>query len=597
MALDGIFLRHLRQEIEETALNAKVDKIYQPNREELVLSLRTRYDTYKLLLSARANSARVHFTTESIENPKQPPMLCMLLRKRLSSAKLVRVRQNDLERVLFLDFDAYNELGDLIRLTLVVEIMGRYSNVIFLDGNEKIIDSLKRVDEEMSSERLVLPGLPYRSPPPQNKLSLLSATPEQVVDVMKSSVKNRELANMLLDTLQGVSPIVCREIQNRVCGEAQIPVREITGVQEERLLRELETLRQTVAEVCGKPHMAVNAATQKPMDFSFFPIHQYGSLARCVEPETFSDLLDQFYRERDRLERMKVKTQGLHRILATASERLSRKINLQRGELQQCTEREHLKICGDLISANLYQIQKGDTIASLYNFYEEDQPVVSVKLNPLLTPSQNAQKYYKDYRKAKTAEEKLQEQISMAEQELRYIDTVQDALSRAATEQDLSEIRQELLEQGYVRQLKQKKNTKAKTPSPLAPMEFQSSDGFRILVGRNNRQNDRLTMKQANNNDLWLHVKDHPGSHTVVVSDRKEISDTAILEAAQIAAYFSRCRESSQVPVDYTQIRHVSKPNGAKPGMVIYVNYKTVYVTPRKPEKNETETLRRNYFG
>lgn len=582
MALDGIFLRHLRKEIEDLALNAKVDKIYQPNREELVLSLRTRVETYKLLLSARANSARVHFTTESIENPKQPPMLCMLLRKRLASAKLVRVRQEELERVLFLDFDAYNELGDLVRLTLVIEIMGRYSNVIFLDGSEKIIDSLKRVDEEMSSERLVLPGLQYRSPPPQNKLSLLTETPAQVIHIMKESVRQRELSNMLLDTLQGVSPIVCREVESRVCGAERVSAQNLSPAQEAQLLAELETLQQLAQNVTGRPHMAINAATKKPMDFSFFPISQYGHLAEYAEPETFSALLDAFYHERDRLERMKVKSQGLTRILNNASERLSRKINLQRGELQQCTEREHLKICGDLISANLYQIQKGDTAAALYNFYEEDQPMIKVKLDPLLTPSQNAQKYYKDYRKAKTAEEKLQEQIAMAEAELQYVDTVLDALSRAMTEQDLGEIRQELTEQGYVRDLK-KKNPKAKSPAGLPPMEFQSSDGFRILVGRNNKQNDKLTLKQANNNDLWLHVKDHPGSHTVIVSDRKEITDTAILEAAEIAAYFSRCRDSAQVPIDYTQIRHVHKPNGAKPGMVIYVNNKTVYVTPKKP--------------
>ncbi|MDD5952395.1 MAG: NFACT RNA binding domain-containing protein [Oscillospiraceae bacterium] len=582
MALDGIFLRHLRQEIEETAQNAKVDKIYQPNREELVLSLRTRYETYKLLLSARANSARVHFTTESIENPKQPPMLCMLLRKRLTSAKLVKVRQNELERVLFLDFDVYNELGDLVRLTLVIEIMGRYSNVIFLDGNGVILDALKRVDEDMSSERLVLPGLPYRSPPPQHKLSLLETAPEQVLHIMEESAKQRSLSNQLLDTLQGVSPVVCRELESRVCGAVPTTVPLLSAPQRQVLLSLLKDLADKAKEVSGTPFLAVNVTTGKPLDFSFLPITQYGALGQCREEPSFSALLDDFYQERDRLERMKVKTQGLHRVLTTASERLSRKVNLQQGELRQCTQREQLKICGDLINANLYRLKKGDTLVSLCNFYEPEQPMVAVKLNPLLTPSQNAQKYYKEYRKAKTAEEKLQEQIAMAQEELQYLDTVQEELSRASTEQELSEIRQELLEQGYIRQTKQKKQ-KGKIPAASAPMEFSSSDGFRILVGRNNRQNDRLTMKMANNNDLWLHVKDHPGSHTVIVSDHKAISETAILEAAQIAAYFSRCRESSQVPVDYTEVRHVSKPNGAKPGMVIYTHQKTVYVTPKQP--------------
>jgi predicted ribosome quality control (RQC) complex YloA/Tae2 family protein len=584
MALDGIFLRHLRRELEQTALHAKVDKIYQPNREELVLSLRTRYDTYKLLLSARANSARAHFTTESIENPKQPPMLCMLLRKRLTSAKLVQVRQQDLERVLFLDFDGYNELGDLVRMTLAVEIMGRYSNVIFLDGEGKIIDSLKRVDEEMSSERLVLPGLPYRSPPPQNKLSILTVTSDQVLCVLEDSVRLKELSKALLDTLQGVSPIVCREMEHRVCGSGEKTVASLTESQKTRLRWELDLLQQSAQDCSGRPYLVIDSATKKPRDFSFFPSTLYGSLAQVQEMESFSQLLDQFYRERDRLERMRSKTQGLHRLLNTASERLSRKINLQRGELQQCGEREYLKICGDLISANLFQLKKGDTLAALDNFYEEDQPIVSVKLDPLLTPSQNAQKYYKDYRKAKTAEEKLQEQIHQAENELQYLDTVQDALSRAETEQELGEIRRELLEQGYLRHTREKKGQKTKTPPTLPPMEFVSSDGFRILVGRNNRQNDQLTMKTANNNDLWLHVKDHPGSHTIIVSDHKKITDTAILEAAQIAAYYSRCQLSSQVPVDWTEVRHVSKPKGAKPGMVIYVNYHTVYVTPSLPK-------------
>lgn len=584
MALDGIFLHHLQKEILQKAQNAKVDKIYQPNREELVLSLRTRYDTYKLLFSARANSARVHFTTETIENPKQPPMFCMLLRKRLTSAKLVQIRQNDLERVLFFDFDAYNELGDLIRLTLVCEIMGRYSNVIFLDGEEKIIDSLKRVDEEMTSERLVLPGLPYRLPPPQNKLSLLCHQPEEVLSVMKSSVKNRELVNLLLDTLQGVSPVVCRELEHRIGAGSSKLIRELSPLQERALLQELEQLKQLAEQVNGTPCMIIDPVTKKPMDFSFFPIGQYGDFAQISMPDSFSVLLDSFYRERDRIERMKVKTQGLHRILATAAERLSRKINLQQGELQRCTQREHLKICGDLISANLYQIQKGESTVSLCNFYEEEQPQITISLDPLLTPSQNAQKYYKEYRKAKTAEEKLNEQIAMAKTELEYIDSVQEALSRAATEHDLTEIRQELTEQGYIKQLRQNKNRKNKEAEPMAPMQFTSSDGFQILVGRNNRQNDKLTMKQANNHDIWLHVKDHPGSHTVIVSDRKTVSQTAILEAAQIAAYFSRCKDSAQVPVDYTQIRNVSKPNGAKPGMVIYVNYKTVYVTPNNPK-------------
>ena len=284
---------------------------------------------------------------------------------------------------------------------------------------------------------------------------------------------------------------------------------------------------------------------------------------------------------------MRVRTQDLSRLISNVTERLSRKINLQRAELSQCAQRETLKMYGDLLNANLYRLKQGDTFAELENFYESDSPLIRIALDPMLTPSQNAQKYYKDYRKARTAEEKLTEQIAQAQQELAYLDTVSEALSRAETEQDLLELRQELTEQGYLRI--QRSKGKEKRPSMVAPLQFTTTDGFTVLVGRNNRQNDHLTLKQANNHDMWLHVKQIPGSHTVIVSDHREISDQAILEAAQIAAYHSRARNSAQVPVDYTLIRYVSKPQGAKPGMVIYVKNKTVYVTPALPSANITK--------
>ncbi len=585
MALDGAFLRHVKKEMETVALGARVDKIYQPNREEMVLSLRTRMDTFKLLLSARANSARVHFTQRSIENPKQPPMLCMLLRKRLGGARLSAIRQMELERVLHLDFDAFNELGDPVRLTLVIEIMGRYSNIIFVDQNGVIIDALKRVDEEMSSERLVLPGLRYRSPPPQHKLCMLEASPEQVVEQVVRTSQNSELSNALLGGLQGVSPVVCREIQHRVGNGEGVSVSDLTDLERQKLVQELNRVFEMVDHQEGKPCMVLHP-NGKPLDFSFLKISQYGDAAEIQYPESFSKLLDTFYGERDRIERMKAKSQDIHRILTTAMERLSRKINVQTEELRQCTQRERLKVFGDLIHAHLYQIKKGDTVVALQNFYDESLPMVRISLNPLLTPSQNAQKYYKEYRKARTAEEKLTQQISQAKQELEYVDTVLDELSRAATERDLIEIRQELVDQGYIKPSRSKQQ-KGKESVSSTPMEFRTSDGFLILVGRNNRQNDRLTMKDAKNHDIWFHVKNHPGSHTILVTERKEPTDLAMTEAAQIAAYFSRCRDSSQVPVDYTQVRHVNKPQGAKPGMVIYVNYQTTYVTPSLPASSE----------
>lgn len=576
MALDGVFLRHIKHELEESLVGARVDKIYQPNREELTVAFRTREAAYRVLFSARANSARVHFTNTTLENPKQPPMLCMLLRKKLGSAKLLAIRQPDLERVLHFDFDTINELGDHVMLTLTAEIMGRYSNLILTGEDGRIIDALKRVDAEMSSQRLVLPGVTYRLPPPQEKLSVLSASGQQVISALQNLPADAELSKGLLSVLQGVSPIVCREIAHQVGRGAELTVRSMNEEQFFRTGFFYQQMKERAEEISGSPFMAVSAQG-KPLDFSFLDLHQYGTAAVVKSADCFSQLLDEFYGERDHRERMRVKEADLLRLLSTHSVRLSRKIAHQAAELEQCGKREELRVCGDLLSANLYAIEKGAAQVALQNFYEEDLPMLTVKLDPALTPNQNAQKYYKEYRKAKTAEEKLHEQIVLAQQELEYLDSVLDTLARADTEQDLTEIRAELAEQGYLRKNREKKQKQA---AVSAPMKFTVRDGFTVLVGRNNRQNDRLTMKLANNNDIWFHVKNSPGSHTVLVTDGKEPTPAAMEDAAILAAKHSRAKDSAQVPVDYTQIRHVSKPAGAKPGMVIYVNYKTIYVTP-----------------
>lgn len=574
MALDGAFLRHLKHEIEIVALGNRVDKIYQPNHDELFLFLRSREGTQKLLLSARANSARIHLVNSTPENPKYPPMFCMLLRKRLIGARLVQIRQPGLERVLLLDFDGTDELGDTVRLTLAVEIMGRYSNVIFIDGNGKIIDALKRVNAEMSSERLVLPGLAYRLPPPQDKLCLLEVQPHEILEKIQMISADMELQKALLRTLQGISPIVCREIQFQVGNGQDVFNHSMTDKQNQVCLEVLFRLKQTVENVSGTPNMAVGQV--KPLDFSFIPIRQYGSAAKNICQKSFSELLDAFYGDRDRIERMRVKSQDLSRILATASERLSRKINNQRIELKSCAKREELRICGDLLNANLYRIPKGCQSIQLENFYEQDQPLRTIRVDPALSPSQNAQKYYKAYRKAHTAQEMLTIQIAVAEKELAYLDSVAEELSRAETERDLQEIRAELAEEGYIR----RKKGKRQKEQVRKPLQFQTSDGFQVLVGRNNRQNDQLTLRQARKNDVWLHTQKIPGSHVILVTNGRHPTETAIAEAAGLAAFHSRGKGSAQVPVDYTLVRYVNKPQGAKPGMVIYVNQKTLYVKP-----------------
>ncbi len=577
MALDGVFLSHLKKELEEQLIGARVDKIYQPNREELTIAFRTRESVKRVLFSVRANSARVHFTTLSLENPKQPPMLCMLLRKRLSGAKLLSITQPEAERVLHFAFDSLNELGDHVTLTLTMEVMGKYSNLILVDEAGKIVDALKRVDAEMSSQRLVLPGLTYRLPPPQEKLDVVRASSQELLTALRALPGDKELSKALLAVLQGVSPVVCREIAYRVGRGAELSIKTMDEEQYFRTGFFYQQIRELAQKTSGRPYMAVDLQG-KPMDFSFFDIRQYGTGAVIKEGESFSALLDSFYRERDQRERMRVKEQDLLKLLSNHSERLSRKINAQQGELRECAQRDELRVNGDLISANLYALQKGAFSADLPNYYEEGQPLVHVKLDPALTPSQNAQKYYKEYRKAKTAEEKLTEQISIAQGELAYLDTVLDALTRAETEQDLQEIRAELQEQGYVRARRGAK--KQKPVSVSAPLEFTTSDGFTVLVGRNNRQNDRLTMKQAARDDIWFRTKNIPGSHTILVTQGRQPTPQAMEEAAVLAAAHSRARDSSQVPVDFTRVRNVSKPQGAKPGMVIYVKYKTVFVNP-----------------
>lgn len=574
MAFDGAFLHQIKKEIEENILGSKVEKIYQPAKDELIFLFRGKNGNVKLLLSAQANTPRVHFTKESPENPMTPPMLCMLFRKRLESGKLIEVRQPDLERVLFFDFACVNELGDQVVNTLAVEIMGRYSNIILIDESGKIVDAVKRVSTDMSSERLVLPSLAYQMPPMQDKMSLLASSADEVIEAVCGE-KPSYLNKALLSVLQGVSPIICRELQHISCG-CDVANTELTSAQKNELKKQLENLKQSIE---GKGSAVMLSDEQdKPFDFSFIPITQYGNGANVTKFETFSEMMDSFYAKRDQMARMQAKSHDILQLLTNHSEKLARKIGIQQAELEACAKREELRVKADLLNANLYRLEKGMEFAELENFYEEGMPTVKIELDLSMTPSQNAQKYYKEYRRAQTAEKMLSEQINQAEKELKYLETVFDALSRAQNERELAEIRQELAEQGYVRKTADKKQNKQ--PALLGPMKFISSDGFSILVGRNNRENDHLTLKQANNNDVWLHVKNIPGSHVIIETMGQEVTNEALFEAAQIAAYHSKASTSAGVPVDYTQVRYVHKPQGSKPGMVIYEKQRTVYVTP-----------------
>ncbi|MDD6174972.1 MAG: NFACT RNA binding domain-containing protein [Firmicutes bacterium] len=573
MAFDGAFLSQIKKEIEQQALGAKVDKVHQPSREEIVLVLRGKGTGGKLMLSARANSPRIHFTAVLPENPPAPPMFCMLLRKRLTSGKLTAIRQPGLERVLLLDFACINELGEAVTNTLAIEIMGRYSNIILIDEQGTIVDALRRVNAEMTSERLVLPGMAYQLPPAQNKKNILETSPQEILSGL-DSMKNMPLAKGLLAVLQGLSPIVCREIAQQACRGQDVMTQELSPEQRERLVFFLRRAAGMI-EDGGQPVM-VSDLNGRPFDFSFLPISQYGTGAVTSVFPSFSELLDAFYARRDQLERMRTKSHDLLQLLANTTDKLSRKVNAQREELARCAKREELRVCADLLNANLYRLEKGMPFADLEDFYQEGSPLRRIRLDPALSPSQNAQKYYKDYRRAQTAERMLTQQIEQAGAELAYLDTVFDALSRAESERELGEIRQELAEQGYLR----RSGDKRRLPAALGPLQFTTTDGFTVLVGRNNRQNDQLTLRTAGNNDIWFHTKNIPGSHTILLMQNRQPTDTALHEAAMLAAFHSKAADSAQVPVDWTQVRYVHKPQGAKPGMVIYDHYQTIYVTP-----------------
>lgn len=578
MALDGIFLHHITAELKENLTDSRVSQIYQPNRDELTMVFRTFNGTKRLLISTRANSPRINLCATIPENPPTPTMLCMLLRKRLSGAKLTEITQPTLDRTLFMDFSSVNELGDKVNLRLVVEIMGKHSNVILCDDRGVIIDALKRVDLTMSSQRLVLPNIKYDLPPAQDKLNILEHTPEEIIKQATDNLSEMPLNKALLSTLQGVSPIVCRELESLTGKGNQLTNKELGVNEKMSLFSHLAKLKNMAESSSGKAYMVIRTGENKPFDVCFMPVTQYGESAVVKEYDSFSALIDSFYFERDKADRMKAKSQDLHRTLSNITERLARKINLQTAELEKCKDRDTLRIKGDLLQANLYRIERGASSVTVENFYDENKPM-EITLNPAISPANNVQKYYKDYRKAKTAETMLTEQIKNAKDELVYLDSVADTLDRAESEKDLSQIRLELSEQGYIKTQKGKQ----KPPQALPPIEYTTSDGFKVLVGRNNKQNDKLTLKTARKTDLWFHTKDIHGSHTILVLDGKEPTDTAITEAAQIAAYHSKAQQSNNVPVDYTLVKHVNKPTGAKPGMVIYLTNKTAYVMPSLP--------------
>lgn len=573
MPLDGITINLLKQELSQFIVGSRIEKIHQPSKDELVFHLRSREGAYRLLVSASANSPRLHLTARAPENPATPPMLCMLFRKHLTGATITNIRQLGLDRVVFIDLSGTNEIGDAVTFTLCVEIMAKHSNIILVNSDGTIVDAVKRVDFTQSSVRQILPTFRYELPPRQNKLNLTETDIDFAVSSIKSCVGKR-LSGAILETLEGVSPLISREIASFACG-GDIGTQEMNEINEQRLTEKLSEIKEALLSGKASPTMLMRENV-KPYDFTFSDITQYGFTVTARPFESFSELLDDFYYEKDRFERTRQRSQSLLKLLNNAAARAARKLQSRQAELEACADRDTLRINAELILANQYRLEKGSLFYDLENFYNNNE-IIRIAADPALSPAANAQKYFKEYRKAKVAESMLGELIEQSEQELAYLESVIDSVNRADGYTELAEIRNELYEQGY---LKRAKNDKTKKAKPMPPMEYVSDDGYTILVGRNNVQNDLLTFKTAAKDDSWFHTQKIPGSHVVVIGNGDIIPELTCRQAAILAAYHSGGRESSQVAVDYTEVRMLKKPTGAKPGKVIYHTYNTMWVTP-----------------
>lgn len=572
MPLDAICLSALVSELKNAVVGSRIDKIHQPARDEVILSLRGSTGSMRLLLSASPTRPRAQLTELPRENPQEPPMFCMLLRKHLAGGRILDITQPPLERLITFHIEVLDELGDRSVRLLILEVMGRRANLLLLDREGRIADCLRKVDSDMSQERQLLPGMFYRLPPTQGKESPHLAL-EQPLPFNDSW--GHKIETLLVDTFSGISPLVARELAFEAAGstEALLSKENLPRLQE-RLVRLMTQVESGEME----PYLLVRDST--PTDFTFRPILQYGPGTESRKMESFSKLLDGFYAQREGTERIRQKGQDLLRSLNTARDRLSRKLLIQEKELEGTKNRELLRQTGDLITTNFYRMEKGIAQLKTENYYDPNGGEITIRLDPLKTPQQNAARYYKDYNRAKTAERVLTEQIATGRRELEYLNSVLESVSRAEGERDLEEIRQELVETGYVRRRSKAKERMKRLASK--PLEFRSSSGLRISVGRNNSQNDVLTTKLAGKGDLWFHAQKIHGAHVILWTDGQSPDLQSLTEAAELAAWFSQGRSAGKVPVDYTMVKHVKKPAGARPGMVIYTTNETAYVSPNE---------------
>ena len=566
MPLDAVCLQAVVAELAPQITGSRIEKIQQPARDQVVLLLR---GNRRLLLSAGGGQPRLHLTELPRDNPAQPPMFCMLLRKYLSGGIIESIQQAPLERVVTLTVSAADELGERSRFSLILEAVARRANLILADKDGHIIDCLRRIDFEMNPDRQVLPGLFYRLPVPPDKVSPFTVTEEEFAALAAAAGEGAPADQWLVRTVNGLSPLVARELTFRACGSTDAPV---TG-QAAALWSAFAAWRDSVNEKRFTPAMLKRSGV--PMDFTYLHVGQYGGAAEEETYTSFSRLLDDFYEKREQAERVKQKGQDLVKTASNGAARLRRKIAAQEQELAESKNRDKWRVYGELITANLYRMERGMSRLTAQNYYDPDCADVDIPLDVRLSPQENAARYFKKYTKAKTAEKYITAQLEKARVELTYLESVLQELTLAESEQDFNDIRAELIDGGYLRAKGRKQPQR-----PSRPREFRSTAGLRILVGRNNRQNDRLTAKDAEKWDIWLHTQRIHGSHVILCTGGAQPDEQSIAEAASLAAYFSQAQNSTKVPVDFTQVKYVKKPAGARPGMVIYTTYQTMLADP-----------------
>ena len=577
MALDGLVIHSIVDELHKKLLGGKIDKVYQPENDEVVLHIRNNKENFKLVLSCSASNPRVYLASDyKKENPINAPMFCMLFRKYIQGGNIVNVSQVDFERIIKISVESFDELKEKTTKDIIIEIMGRHSNIILThSSNNKIIDSAKRIPPSVSRVRQILPGQTYVLPPKQDKLNpITNISLNSFVDTLSSF--DGPIFKAIYSKFLGISSVIAKEICFRANIDENLLVSEISSDDISKIYREFHNLFKYIKDNIYNPCMVIDTSIDKVLDFSCINLSLFSNLS-IINDDSISKILENYYATKDIKDRIHQRSSDLRKSISIKLDRLYNKLNKQEKELIESENAQIYKIKGELITSYIYMIEKGMESVEVANFYDPEYKNIKISLNTNFTPSENAQKYFKKYNKLKTAKKEITSQMEITKEEIDYLENIMLSIENCENLAELMDIREELGKVGYIRS---KNNSKKETKLTTKPHEFVSSNGFKILVGKNNKQNDHLTLKVASNEDIWMHTKNIPGSHVIIKTEGKEVPDETIFEGAMLAAFFSKSKMSSQVPVDYTKKKNVKKPNGAKPGMVIYDTNNTIYVTP-----------------